>query len=265
MIKIFVALIMLAFGTGLYANTSNLSQYFTEKTGCFILYNSSQNTLVTKYNAEQCKKQIAPQSTFKIPLSLMAFDQSLITQKTVFKWDGEDRGKPQWNWNHNQTPKTWLSNSVVWVSQEITPKLGMKKIKHYLSAFNYGNENFSGDAGKNNGLEKAWLNSSLKISGDEQLSFLKNFAAGKLPLSPAALNNTKQNMYLETSPEGWKLYGKTGTGVTPTIGWFVGFIEKSGKTYIFVTNLTEQGEDVQVSGIKAKEITKQILTAMGIF
>lgn len=235
------------------------------KNGCFILYNLSQNTLVTEYNAEHCKKQISPRSTFKIPLSLMAFDPNLITQDTVFKWDGVDRGKPQWNWNHDQTPKTWLSNSVVWVSQAIIPKLGMEKIKHYLSVFHYGNEDFSGEPGKNNGLEQAWLNGGLKISGDEQLSFLKAFVAGKLPVSQIALRNTKENMYLETSPEGWKLYGKTGTGITPVIGWFVGFIEKSNQTYIFVTNLTHQGEDSEISGVKAKEISKQILTAMKLF
>lgn len=263
--KFITALIMLVFSVATtYANTNNLvSQYFAGKNGCFILYNLNKNALVTEYNPGQCKKQIPPQSTFKIPLSLMAFDQKIITQDTVFKWDGKDRGKPQWN--DNQTPQTWLSNSVVWVSQEITPKLGMEKIKHYLSVFNYGNEDFSGDRGKNNGLDKAWLSSSLKISAEEQLSFLKTFIQGKLPVSESVLSNTKKNMYLETSPEGWKLYGKTGTSVTPAIGWFVGFIEKSGQTYVFVTNLTDKSEDAEVSGIKAKEITKQILTAMELF
>lgn len=263
MAKIFTILLMIVFSTALSANAPNLSPYFGGKTGCFILYNLNQNTIVTEYNSEQCKKQIPPQSTFKIPLSLMAFDQNLITQDTVFKWDGKDRGKPQWN--HNQTPKTWLSNSVIWVSQGITPKLGMEKIKHYLNAFNYGNEDFSGDLGKDNGLERAWLNSSLKISGDEQLSFLKTFIRNKLPVSSAAANNTRENMYLETSPDGWELYGKTGSNVIPAIGWFVGFVEKSGQTYIFVTNMTGQGEDTEISGIKAKEVTQKILTAMKLF
>lgn len=72
-------------------------------------------------------------------------------------------------------------------------------------------------------------------------------------------------MYLETSPEVWKLYGKTGTNMLPAIDWFVGFIEKSGQTYIFVTNMVRQGEDAEIYGIKAKEITKKILTARGIF
>lgn len=254
---------MMVFSTALYASTPDVSSYFTGKTGCFILYNLNQNALTTEYNSEQCKKQIPPQSTFKIPLSLMAFDQNLITQDTVFKWDGEDRGRTQWK--HDQTPKTWLSNSVVWVSQEITPKLGMKKIKHYLKVFQYGNEDFSGDRGKDNGLERAWLNSSLKISADGQLSFLKNFATGKLAVNPGAVNHTKENMYLETSANGWKLYGKTGSNITPAIGWFMGFVEKSGQTYIFVTNITGQGENAEISGIKAKEITQKILTAMGLF
>ena len=51
----------------------------------------------------------------------------------------------------------------MWLSQLLTPQLEMPKIKNYLQKFNYGNQDFSADVGKNNGLTNAWLNSSLKI------------------------------------------------------------------------------------------------------
>ncbi len=245
----------------------DLSHYFQGKTGCFLLYDVNAHKIIANYNTSQCKKRIAPQSTFKVALSLMAFDQGIITQDTVFKWDGQDRGTPKWN--HDQTPKTWLSDSVIWVSQQLTPKLGLEKIQHYLHAFHYGNEDFSGDPGKNNGLERAWLTSSLKISADEQLAFLTAFVAQKLPVSLDAISATKQNMYLETLPNGWKLYGKTGsTGISTipnvAIGWFVGWIEKSDQTYIFVTDLTDTKKNPQITGVAAKTITQQILAAMEI-
>src|SRR3990167_10177881 len=89
------------------------TKYFSDKSGCFLVFDVSQNKLITEYNPKRCNKKIPPDSTFKIPLSLMAFDQKLITQSTIFKWDGKDHGLAVWN--QNQTPQTWLKNSVVWV------------------------------------------------------------------------------------------------------------------------------------------------------
>lgn len=228
--------------------------------------------MVEKYNPSRCAERIPPDSTFKVALSLMAFDSNIITQKTIFKWDGKQRWLPAWN--QDQTPHTWLKNSVVWVSQEITPQLGLPKIKAYLKAFNYGNQDFSGDPGKNNGLTNAWLVSSLKISGDEQLTFLKAFLSDKLPVSKEAVNNTKENMFLEDLPQDWKLYGKSGSGPRTqavddglTTGWFIGFVQKNNQTYIFVTNFTDLQitENSAQSGTTAKEITKDILKDTGIF
>ncbi|WP_275896566.1 penicillin-binding transpeptidase domain-containing protein, partial [Klebsiella pneumoniae] len=81
-------------------------------------------------------------STLNIELSLMAFDAEIIDQKTIFKWDKTPKGMEIWNRNH--TPKTWMQFSVVWVSQEITQKIGLNKIKNYLKDFDYGNQDFSG-------------------------------------------------------------------------------------------------------------------------
>jgi len=103
------------------------SEYFSDKNGLFILYNFTQNEPVAEYNPSRYATRISPDSTFKIALSLMAFDQNLITQSTIFKWDGMGKGLPAWN--QNQTSKTWLKYSAVWVSQAITPKLGMPRIE----------------------------------------------------------------------------------------------------------------------------------------
>jgi beta-lactamase class D/beta-lactamase class D OXA-1 len=261
-----------------FAQAANVETYFQNKTGCFLLYNVNLHKLVEDYNPSRCAQQIPPDSTFKIALSLMAFDQNLINQNAIFKWDGKNRGLKVWN--RNQTPKTWLSNSAVWVSQGLAQKLGMKKINDYLQKFNYGNQNFSGDPGKNNGLTQAWLSSSLKISADEQLTFLEKLLGNKLPVSQYAIDSTKANMYLETSPHGWRLYGKTGSGSTnpsqktavnwqqvPQDGWFVGFVQKGTKTYIFVLNFsdTQAPNTSEAGGTRAKEITKKLLSAANIF
>lgn len=250
------------------ANPMDLSAYFQGKSGCFVLFDLNKNQLVTRYNPSRCAERIAPDSTFKIPLSLMAFDQKLIAQDTVFKWDGKNKGFI--SWNQNQTPHTWLQNSTVWVSQQLTPKLGLPTITSYLKEFDYGNQDFSGDSGENNGLTHAWLSSSLKLSANEQLMFLQKFAENKLPVSQEALADTKNNMYLETSSSGWKLFGKTGTGLGKTgmpEGWFVGFVEKGTQKYEFVLNFTElsRSEPVEAAGMRAKEIAKAVLTNLNLY
>lgn len=256
-------------------NAVDLTPYFKNKTGCFILFDLTENKTVAEYNPTRCETRIAPDSTFKIPLSLMAFDQKIIGQDSVFIWDKKDHGIDVWN--QDQTPQTWLTYSTVWVSQTLTPALGMHKIKSYLQKFNYGNQDFSGNPGKHDGLTQAWLSSSLKISAYEQLEFLKKLDTNELPVSKMAARNTLLNMYLETSPKGWNLYGKTGTGgpvQTPTNdqfaredGWFVGYVTKKHHTYVFVLNFsdTRKPSTSEAGGPRAKEIAQKVLRQMQVF
>lgn len=265
------------------ANSPNLSSYFQGKSGCFILFALGKNKIVTEYNMKKCTERIPANSTFKIPLSLMAFDQGIITQNTVFHWDGKKQNLVVWN--QNQTPQTWLRYSVVWVSQLLTPQLGMEKIKNYLRQFNYGNQDFSGHPGLNDGLTAAWLSGSLKISPEEQLNFIKALVNNSLPISQQAMTNTKANMYLETSNlvkgQGWKLYGKTGSGYhdpkdwmkhipmkdVPQDGWFVGYVERNQETYLVVLDFSdlENPHTTELAGGRAKKLAITLLTQMGIF
>jgi beta-lactamase class D len=254
-----------------FADAPDLSTYFTGKTACFILFDMQANKVIATYGADRCAQRISPFSTFKIPLSLMAFDRELITQQTVFKWNHQDRSLDVWN--QDQTPHLWLKNSVVWVSQMLTPQLGLATIKNYLAKFKYGNQDFSGDLGKNNGLKQAWLGSSLKISGDEQLAFLKDFATNAFSLSSDAIDNTKENMYVGDSPTGWKLYLKTGSGsvVEDTtqsqkrrVAWCIGFVEKAGEKYIVVLNFLDShiADGLTPAGPEARKMVEAILTHM---
>ena len=248
-----ITLIFAAISLNAAANsitTQEYAQLFKNYKGCFILYNLNEHKTVSEYNPDNhCNERIAPDSTFKIVLSLMAFNQGTINQDTLFKWDGK-KGEIS-EWNQDQTPQSWFKYSVVWVSQQITPQLGLARIQHYLAGFYYGNQDFSGDIRKNNGLNYAWLSSSLKVSAREQLNFLTAMFSNELPVSNQAVVNTKKNMYLGKLENGADYYGKTGSGrhgrnereTNPSTlrdGWFVGFIEKGAQHYIFVSNLTDK-------------------------
>ncbi|MCS5711881.1 penicillin-binding transpeptidase domain-containing protein [Candidatus Berkiella aquae] len=229
-------------------------QLFKGYDACYILYNVNKNKVVSQYNPNhRCEKRLAPNSSFKIVLSLMGFNEGLFNQDTVFKWDGKTRELP--NWNQDQTPHSWMTHSALWVSQEVSPQLGLPTIKRYLAAFKYGNQDFSGDPGLNNGITHAWLSSSLKISANEQLHFLKALLKNQLPLTAETVANTKQNIYLGKLDNGANYYGKTGSGrsgLNERIsteqglreGWFVGFVEQDNQQYIFISNLTEKSMNV---------------------
>jgi beta-lactamase class D/beta-lactamase class D OXA-1 len=231
--------------------TEKYSQLLKNYNSCFILYNLTQHKIVSEYNpGNYCNQRIAPDSTFKIALSLMAFNQGVINQQTVFKWNGKkEEDFPEWN--QDQTPARWLKYSILWVSQQITPQLGSARIKNYLAGFKYGNQDFSGDPGQHNGLTDAWLSSSLKISAVEQLHFLKAMLSNELPVTSEAVAHTKENLYQGKLDHGADYYGKTGSGrhgrnereTNPSKlrdGWFVGFIENGTQQYIFVSNLTDK-------------------------
>lgn len=245
----------------LYAKDKN---YLADKNGCYILYDVSQNKMIKTNNTKHCSERFAPYSSFKVPLSVMGFDNKVMTQKTIFPWDGESRFKPEWN--QDQTPKTYLQHSVLWVSYQITDKLGMKNIQDYLKKFQYGNQDFSGNPGKDDGLMTAWRGTSLKISAKEQLNFLNKFLKYQLPVSKNAIDNTKENMFLDLTANGNKFYGKTGSSEKQFgQGWFIGFVEKKKLPYIIIVNFTDKkpNPNNEYGGPRAKAIAKEILSDNG--
>jgi beta-lactamase class D len=165
--------------------------------------------------------------------------------------------------------KSWMKNSCVWYSQVLTKKLGMQKFQSYVKKLNYGNMDFSGDKGKNNGLTNAWLSSSLEISSIEQISFLEKLLNNTLPVSRNAQEMTKNILFVEELPGGWKLYGKTGNGVLLSSdrtrkleiqqGWFIGWLEKDGEVMIFSNHISDDEKQETFATQRAKADAKERL------
>lgn len=250
------------------AKEPNYATLFAGRDGCFELYDLTANKLVARYNFKLCATRVAPQSTFKVPLSLMAFDSGILkNERSGLTWDGRRSARPEWN--RDQTAASWMKLSVVWFSQRLTPKLGLPRIKSYLAKFRYGNQDFSG------GITKAWLQSSLLISPDEQLRFWQRFWREQLPVSKHAFAMTKKITYLGASPRGWALNGKTGSGAVVSdkgkllrgYGWFVGHIARGGHGYVFVTYYSDRGppQDSRPPGWIARDISMKILGQMGLY
>jgi beta-lactamase class D len=193
----------------------------------------------------QCEERVTPASTFKIPLAVMGYDAGFLkdAMHPVLPFQ---KGYPDWGgaaWKQPVDPTSWLKNSVVWYSQQITKTIGAAKLTAYARSFGYGNADFSGDAGKNNGLERAWIASSLKISPVEQVAFLRKLLDGSLPVDREATARTLAIVEETDGADGWTIHGKTGMAYPRKAdysldeqrpwGWFVGWADKDGKRMVF--------------------------------
>lgn len=198
-----------------------------------------------------CRSRVTPSSTFKIPLAAMAYDANILVDAhhpaMAFQ-----KGDPDWgaNWKRDTDPASWMLYSVLWYSQRITHAMGTENLTRYAQDFGYGNADFSGDPGFNNGLERAWVASSLKVSPHEQASFLRGLIMGTLPVSPAAMENTRE--IVESRDLGsWTIHSKTGAAYPRRAdrsfdyargwGWYVGWANSGDRTLIFV-RLTQARE-----------------------
>ncbi|WP_228895790.1 class C beta-lactamase [Pseudoduganella aquatica] len=178
-----------------------------------------------------CQRQVTPASTFKIPISLMGYDAGFLkdehTPELPFR-----QGYVDWrpSWRSASDPAKWMSESVVWYSQQVTQALGKVQFAAYTRRFEYGNADVSGDAG-HDGLTASWLESSLRISPLGQLSFLGKVVNRQLGVSAHAYEMTERLMRFGQSPEGWRINGKTGAG--SGYGWYVGWATKGERKYLF--------------------------------
>lgn len=235
------------------------TQAFAE-TKCFLVM---ENNKVIQQEGD-CATRYSPASTFKIPLSLMGYDAKILQDEAHPEWPFKkeyDLYVNVWKGPHN--PRTWMRDSCVWYSQVLTQKLGMDKFKEYIVKFNYGNQDVSGDKGKNNGLTDSWLSSSLEISPEEQTIFLQKLIDNKLPASIKAHKITKNILFKEELPGGWKLYGKTGSGRLANNlqhGWFIGWIEKGGRTIIFANHIADnKKQNISASSRARNEAQSKLL------
>ncbi len=211
-----------------------------------------------------CDTRVTPASTFKLPLAVMAFETGIITSKTEPKFPFRE-GYADWvaAWRQDTDPTMWMHFSNVWYSQRLTERLGIEKLTAFAQGFGYGNADFSGDPDRNNGLERSWISSSLKISPLEQAGFIAALLQGQLPVSQRAVDGAISLLESPGAADGWQLWGKTGSAYPRRAdysfdyakgwGWYVGWAEKAGKRAVFVRlNQDEKRHDVS-GGLRARD------------
>lgn len=184
----------------------------------------------------ECGRRETPASTFKIAISLMGYDSGFLKDEHTpalpyregyIDWAGGDARQVT-------DPARWIRDSVVWYSQQVTQALGKERFAAYARQFEFGNADVSGDP-QHDGLTLAWINSSLRISPLEQLSFLRKVVNRQLGVTGHAYDMTLAITRVPDSPAGWDVHGKTGSSGSSggRLGWFVGWASKGPQSFVF--------------------------------
>lgn len=219
--------------------------------GCFVLYNQADNEYI-RYNPSLCDSGYIPASTFKIPHAVIALEEKVINDTDEqIKWNGHEW--PHKVWNQNQTLKSSMKYSCIWVYFGFAEKIGIDKYYDYVRAFDYGNKDLTGPP------TRFWLAGLFRISANEQIQFLRKFYNNDLPVSKSSIEKVKSIIILEET-NSYMLSGKTGGGrITDenNIMWLVGYIEKDNKPYFYALNFESDEWDKTKDG--RYEITKSIL------
>lgn len=204
------------------------------------------------HNDLRAQQRYPAASTFKVLNTLIALEESVISGDTIFHWDGTQHSIA--NWNQDQTLDSAFKVSCVWCYQQIARRVGAMKYPGYIQRSNYGQllEPFN--------ETEFWLDNSLTISAEEQVAFLRQVVEQRLPLKTSSYDTLK-NIMLTDATSQYRLYAKTGwaTRSTPSVGWYVGYVEAKDEVWLFALNLaTRNAEDLPLRIQIAKDALRTI-------
>ncbi|MDQ0724976.1 beta-lactamase class D [Paenibacillus sp. W4I10] len=229
------------------------------KFSCKALFRDVQGTLIVKNlrtdqiyvcNPERSLKRFTPESSFKVPNALIGLEVGAVQDEyDVKRWDGVQR--PFETWNRDHTLGSAMRASAIWYYQVMARDIGTERMRSYMDSIRYGNMDISG------GIDTFWLNSSLKISAEEQAGFMEDLVEETLPFQEQTIKTVKRIM-IDSDQDNYTVHGKTGTRLSDMgLGWYVGYVESGKTVWVFATN-------VDSSGTTAKMITLEALKHLGI-
>ncbi|MDR6881389.1 class D beta-lactamase [Bacillus sp. 3255] len=252
------AALLFAGSTGSAALPVNAAAKET-KLPCEELFHDVQGTLIIKNlkkdrvyvcNPERSRQRFTPESSFKVPNALIGLEAGAVQDEyDVKRWDGIVR--PFETWNRDHTLASAMRASAIWYYQAMARDIGAERMKDYVERIHYGNMDISG------GIDTFWLDSSLKISAEEQVGFMEDLVEETLPFQEQTMKTVKRIM-IDNDQDKYTVHGKTGTRLSDMgLGWYVGYVERGKTDWVFAAN-------VDSSGTTAKTVTLEALKRLGI-
>lgn len=204
--------------------------------GTFVLWEPDSGRLQASDTA-RARKGFLPASTFKVFNSLVALQTGAVANEhTVVPWDGVQRRSP--DWNEDQDMAQAIARSTVWWYQEVARRAGPERMQHWLDTVGYGNHTM-GDS-----IHLFWLQGDLRITPLEQIRFMETLHNEELPFDVAHQRTVKQILPGDSTAT-WKVQGKSGWAirVDDEYGWYVGWVQRAGRTAYFATNIDIKNMD----------------------
>ncbi len=234
----------------------NLEALFNDRgvTGT-ILLTTLDGTQLFQACPERAKMPLLPASTFKIPNSLIALEEAALTgPDEIFIWDGEVRFLDAWNQDHSM--RTAFPVSCVWFYQELARRVGNEKYLLHLKQLNYGNMKTGPE------ISSFWLDGDLRITAEQQITFLKKLHNNELPFKVQNIQIVKDLMVVEETDD-YKFRAKTGWAVRADgqHTWWIGYVEKGDQVWFFATNIELTHND---QAKYSREITREALELIGV-
>lgn len=227
----------------------HIEQLFDGRDGTMVLKNLKNDQMYV-YNRERSEERFTPESTFKVPNSLIGLETGAVRDEyEVKRWDGVIREFESWNRDH--TLASAIREYAIWFYQDMARDIGVTNMEKFVNQIGYGNRDISG------GIDEFWLDSTLEISAIEQVDFLEGLVEENLPFTEKNQKTVKR-ILIQDEQDEYTLHGKTGTRLSDMgLGWYVGFIETEKETWVFAVNLDG-------SGTESKQITVETLKKMDI-
>ena len=257
--------------TVLVASYNVMTTLAKAETGCTIVQALGGSTPVL-LQGDMCERAFAPASTFKLVLALIGFEEGILHSPDgpIVDYD-PSLNAPYESWRQATTPRRWLEFSVVWYSHRLTRQLGITEFQKHVDAIGYGNRDLSGTPGKDDGLTRAWLSTSLKITPVQQSKFLQRLLQGDLPFSEFAIDQTIAAAQRFEAAGGTRLKGKTGNAWATDVegnrldeqhGWFIVWLEHRGVEYTFVHLIIENKSG---NGFASSRARQQVLASVSLW
>lgn len=173
----------------------------------------------------------SPASTFNIVLAMIGLEEGVLKDEKSTLFRGDIKYTSTYP-SDTMTLEEGFTNNRDWFFIRLSTLIGKERIQSWLKKLTYGNMKVEGEP------NRFWINGKLAISPWQQLIFIKDFYAEKLPFSKSTYDIVKKMMF-QKEAGGWKLFGKRGSNKLEKEqvfnGWFVGYGMKKGKLIYYVS------------------------------
>ncbi len=209
------------------------------------------------YDESRARTPMPPASTYKIPHALFALEAGIVRDEfQVFEWDGTQHNYEPWN--RDQTLRSSMRHSTVWVYERFAETLWETKVREYLSRAEYGNAEPTRDSDATGETKPYWVNGNLKISAQSKIKFLQKLYCNELPFKTEHQRLVKDIMIVQAE-KSWILRAKTGW--TGQLGWWVGWVEHPEGPVFFALNIDTPNRYDDLD--KRQAVTRDILRSIG--